>query len=309
MAILSLNPIIKRRVLLSVVLSACSVLLVQGAWSQNYSSLLVKGLLQLEYPLSRDDVVALDTISMRFDAKNRIDVLTRILRDRQGIHTKKKGSSFEKTEVICHALHLLDEMNLPITKEIIRGLVKEESWQEKERRLLCYMAAKRSIDYTANIRCLVESLPGQKTNLETEWNGEISHSITDICDTLSALTELFVYRGDKELLDGLLRYAGRAYGYPKEYLSHMFVEILLQRPRLFIDILTEKDTQTANLVINSLLFAVWRNDAKDKVDILLKEELGGEEYSHNLVVVRFREKLETMARFNEEKQERQQSNH
>lgn len=310
MAIPSLNPIIKiRPLLICVVLAALSVMCIQEAFGQNYSSLLVNGLLRLGYPLSREDVVALDKISMRFNARNRFDVLKKILDDRQHIRGLESGDNFEKTAVICSALRLLDEMELPITTEMIRELVGEEGWQQKELRLLWYMAAKRDIDFETNIRHLIAAMPRQEVDLQKEWGGEISYSITDICDNLSFLTELFVYKGDKEILDALIKYAGRAYGYPKEYLSHMFVEILLQRPALFIDILSQKDRQSVERVINSLLFAVWRNDVKGKVDAVLEQELADDKYANNQVLVLFRQKLDNLAKYNEAKQQKHHGSH
>lgn len=310
MAIRKKKPIIKSKaVVLCVVLSVLAIFSNQEACGQNYSSLLVNGLLNLGYPLTRDDVVALDKISMRFDARNRIDVLTRILDDRQHIHGMEEGDDFEKTEVICNALRLLNEMELPVTRKIIEDLVRQEHWQEKERRLLAYMAARRDIDFASNVRFLIGSMPRQENDLQSEWGEEINLSIMDICDNLSFLTELFVYRGDREILDALIRYAGRVYGYPKEYLSHMYVEILLQRPEIFIDVLSEKDDQSVDLVLNSMLFAIWRVDTKSKVDILLQEELGGEEYAKNRVLRLFRERIDSLAEYNEVKQQKHQTGH
>jgi hypothetical protein len=193
--------------------------------------------------------------------------------------------------------------------EIVKKLVREDDWQEKEHRMLCYMAAKRDIDFAGNIQFLIASMPSQETDLQREWGGEISLSIMDICDNLSYLTELYVYRGDRRILEALIRYAGRAYGYPKEYLSYMFVEILLQRPQLFIDVLSDKDERSVDVVINSLLFAVWRNDAKEKVDTLLREELAEKDYARNRVVVMFRDRLENLAEYNEARQEKHQAVH
>ena len=298
--VIRLNQIIKNKpVLLGVFLIFLAVSVGREAGSQNYSSLLVSGLLRLDYPLTRGDVVALDNISMRFDAKNRIDVLKRILRDRNRIYGLEKGDSFEKTEVICNALRLLNEMELPVTRTIIEELVHEEGWQEKEHRLLSYMAAKRDIDFDANVRFLIASMPSQETDLQKEWGGEISLSIMDICDNISFLTELFIYHGDRNILEALIRFARRAYGYPKEYLSHMFVEIFLQRPVLFIDIVSEQDDQSVDAVVDSLLFAVWRNDSKSKVDALFEEELAGEEYKQNRVVRLFKERFNNFAQFND----------
>lgn len=306
MKIRSINTAV---ILFCAVLLTLSVCPVREACSENYSSLLVSGLLRIGYPLTRDDVVALDKISMRFDTLNRVDVLTRIIEDRQHIHSLEKGDSYEKTEVICNALRLLNEMDLPLIRDVVGKFVKEGGWQEKERRLLAYMAAKRDIDYAANVDFLIAAMPSQETDLQKGWGGEISLSIMDICDNLSYLTELYIYQGDREILDALITYAGRVYGYPKEYLSYMFVEVLLQRPQLFIDILSEKDDLQVDPVINSLLFAIWRNDAKSKVDRILENELGGEKYQHNKVVRLFRQRLMHFAEYNEMTRQKQHATH
>lgn len=305
----------KIRTINQAVILFCAVVLtlslcpVREACSENYSSLLVSGLLRLGYPLTRDDVVALDKISMRFDTLNRVDVLTRIIEDRQHIHSLDKGESYEKTEVICYALRLLNEMDLPLIRDVVGRFAKEKGWQEKERRLLAYMAAKRDIDYAANVDFLIAAMPSQETDLKKEWGGEISLSIMDICDNLSSLTELYIYQGDRKILDALITYAGRVYGYPKEYLSYMFVEILLQRPRSFINILTEKNDEQVGQVINSLLFAIWRNDAKSKVDALMEDELGSDTYWNNPVVNLFRQRLAHFAEYNEMKRQKKQAAH
>ncbi len=282
----------RRAVSLITMALICSAFFSHAAHGKNYASLLVKGLVSLGYPLDREDVIAIDTIGMRFDAKNRIDVLNKILQDRHTIHSMKTGDTFVKTEVIVSALRLLDEMNLPITRQIIEQLVNEQGWNPRERRLLAYMAAKRNLDFEAHTGYLISSLPLQGSDLEKEWGGEISIAILDTCDTLSFLTDLFIYKGDKKILDGLINYAGKAYGYQRENLSHRFVEIFLERPELFVNILTEKDVQQANVVVNSLVFAIWTNDVKENVDQILKKDLSGKEYAHNRVVNILRQRLE-----------------
>lgn len=298
-----------KKLLFITLLGLVTLLFSQPAQAKNYSALLVKGLIKLGYPLTREDVLAIDKISMRFDSKNRIDVLSRILHDRKKIHAMEGGDRFEKIEVVCNALHLLDELDLPVTRRIVKELIKTGSWKTRELRLLSYMAAKRDIDVDDNVKYLIDSLPRQGTDLEEEWGGQISLAIMDICDNLSFLTELFVYRGDRSILDALIKYAEQTYGYPKEYLSHMFVEIFLQRPELFVTVLSEKEKRTAGLVINSLIFAIWNGDARGKVDVILNEELVGDEYNDNRMLTMFKEKLATYSNENEKSGSKKQAEH
>jgi hypothetical protein len=282
----------------AILLPLAVLLALQVAYGQNYSSLLVNGLLSLGYPLDRQSVVALDKISMRFDNRNRIDVLEKILQDRHTIHSMVTGDHFAKTEVICNALRLLDELDLPITRQIIAKLVNEQGWQKKERRLLAYMAARRNIDFESNISYLINAMPCKGSDLEEEWGRDISLSIMDICNTLSFLTELFIYRGNTEIMDALVKYAEQAYGYPKEYLSYMFLEMFLKRPVLFVDILSTKDVHRASLVVNSLFFARWTNNVKEKVEQILQEDLVENGYLHNWVVIMLHKRLKRYSKKN-----------
>lgn len=282
-----------RELLIRVLLLICVFVPFQEALGENYSSLLVNGLLKLDYPLDRDDVVALDMIGMRFDGKNRLEVVSGILEDREQIHGMQGLNSAEKTQVICNALRLLDELDLPKTREIIATLAKEERWQERELRLLAYMAARRNIEAEHYIQYLIGSIPRQGSDLAPQHSGEVSLAIMDICDTISFLTELFVYRGDRGILDALVKYAGHVYGYPKEYLSYMFVEMFLQRPKLFITVLSKKDERSAGVVINSMLFAMWKGDVRGKIGAILTEELNGDEYDHNQVLIMLKKRLES----------------
>jgi hypothetical protein len=277
-------------------LALLSVSFQPAAHGKNYPSLLVQGLIRLGYPLDREEVIAIDNISMRFDARNRIDVLTRILSDRPTIHATKTGDAFLQTEVICNALRLLDELDLEITRQLIEKLINEQEWRPREQRLLSYMAAKRDIDFNANAGFLISSLSRQRADFEAEWGNEASLAILDTCDNLSFLADLFIYKGDRAILNAMFNYAGQAYGYPKEYLSHMLMEIFLQRPRLFVDILGENDRDRTHVVVNSLIFAIWTNDVKGKVDKLLADELSDENYSANRVVHMLRTRLQSHAR-------------
>ncbi len=265
------------------------------AHGKNYSSLLVHGLIRLGYPLDRAEVVAIDNISMRFDTRNRIDVLDRILQDRQAIHALQTGDIFLKTGVIIAALRLLDELDLPVSRRMIAQFVKEQGWEARERRLLSYMAAKRDIDFASHVTLLLNALTRGRSQLEQEWGDEISLAIMDTCDNLSFLTDLFIYRGDRRILEALINYAGQAYGYPKEYLSHMLMAMFLQRPGDFVEILAAQNDQKANVVVNSLVFAIWTKDTKGNVEQLLREELAGETYATNRIVNMLRERLESLS--------------
>ena len=262
----------------------------EKAYGKDYARLLVKGLIKLEYPLDSMDVIALDKISMRFDTKNRFDVLKMILRDRDKIHNSKKGEYYEKVEIICNALRLLDELDLPQTNEVVGELISEQGWEKREMILLSYMAAKRDIDYGANKKYLIESL--LKQGQEEELNGDISSAIMSVCDNISFLSDLYIYKGDKEILIALINYSARAYGYPAEHLSRIFTEIFIQRPQLFIDVLSEKNVKNAEMVIDSLVFGIWDGNVRGEVDESLKTKLSNKEYAHNWVVSLLRDRLD-----------------
>jgi len=233
---------------------------------------------------------------MRFDTKNRFDVLKMILGDRDNIHNLKNGEYFEKTEIIRNALHLLDELDLPLTNEIVGELINEQGWEKREMMLLSYMSAKRDMDYGTNKKSLIESLPKQGLELKEEWNGDISYAIMDVCDNLSFLSDLFGYKGDKEILNALIRYTAHAYGYPAEHLSRVFVEMFIQRPQVFINVLSEKDVKKTEMVIDSLIFGIWNDNVRGKVDEHLKITLSNKDYSHNWVVSLLRERFENKSK-------------
>lgn len=240
--------------------------------AQTYlTSKLVKNLLKMGYPLDRDDVIALNKIGMRFDSKNRISILEKILQDRDVIHSRKDIDYFTKTEVICDALRLLDEHNLPIVHTLIDELNKQDEWERREKLLLAYMAAKRDIRYQSNAAYLLSVLPQYGSDPDRAYSGEASTGIIDIMNYLSYLADLFVYTGDENILNSLVMYSSRAHGFPAEYLSHMFVEMLLLRPKIFISTLAVKDEQVVNRVVNSLVFGIRNNQLREKVkDILAK---------------------------------------
>jgi hypothetical protein len=242
--------------------------------AQQYTTTkLVRNLLKMEYPLNKDDVIALNRIGMRFDSKNRITVLDKILRDRELIHSRREVDYFLKTEVVCDALRLLDEHDLPVVSALIDELNKQKGWEKREQLLLAYMAAKRDIRYQSNVAYLLSVLPQSGSDLERFFGEEASLAIIDTMNYLSYLADLFIYRGDTEILNSLIRYSTRSHGFPAEYLSHMFVEMFLLRPKEFISILAEKDEQTVNSIINSLVFGIRNNQLKEKVKGVLQKDL------------------------------------
>jgi hypothetical protein len=256
---------------------ACIIILCVGlpgeAQPQNYNvSNLVRNLLKIGYPLEREDVIALDKIGMKFGSKNRITVLEEILRDRDFIHSRK-DDFFIKTEIIVDALRLLDEHDLPVVNKLIDELNQQEGWEKRERALLAFMAAKRDIRYQSNAAFLLKVLPQYGSDLERTYSGEAFQAILDIMNCLSYLTDLFVYKGDKDILNSLILYSARAYGYPAEYLSHMFIDMFLLRPKVFISTLAVKDDQTVNTVIKSLIFGIRNNQVREEVKAVLQKDL------------------------------------
>jgi hypothetical protein len=243
------------------------------AQAQDYNvTNLVRNLLKIGYPLEREDVIALDKIGMQFGSKNRITVLEKILRDRDSIHSRK-DDFFIKTDIIIDALRLLDEHDLPVVYKLIDELNQQDGWEMRERALLAFMAAKRDIRYPANAAFLLEVLPQYGSDIARIYSGDTSHAIIDVMNCLSYLTDLFVYKGDKAILNSLILYSARAYGYPAEYLSHMFIEMFLLRPEVFISTLAVKDSHTVNTVIKSLIFGIRNNQVRAEVKAVLQKDL------------------------------------
>ena len=243
------------------------------AQAQDYNvANLVRNLLKIGYPLEQEDVIALDKIGMQFGSKNRITVLEEILRDREFIHSRNENF-FIKTDIVIDALRLLDEHDLPVVHNLIDELNQQDGWEIRERALLAYMAAKRDIRYPSNVTFLLEVLPQYGSDLARIYSGDTSHAIIDVMNCLSYLADLFVFKGDKDILNALILYSSRAYGYPAEYLSHMFIEMFLLRPKVFISTLAAKDNNTVNTVITSLIFGVRNNKVRAEVKAVLQKDL------------------------------------
>jgi len=269
----------------------CVIILLGGLYgqiqAQNYQvANLVKNLLKIGYPLERDDVIALDKFGMRFDSKNRIDVLEKILRDRDLIHSRQDFDYFIRSEIIIDALGLLDEHDLPSAATLVDEFNQQEGWEIREKALLAYMAAKRDIRYQSNAAYLLSVPPQIGSDLERIYSGEAFQAILDIMNCLSYLSDLFIFKGDEDILDSLILFSARTHGFPAEYLSHRFIEMFLIRPRIFISALALKDDGIADGVIKSLIFGIRNNQVRAEVKSVLQKNLfNGEDPDHRKAAV------------------------
>ena len=279
---------------------ACIFILCVGlpgkAQAQDYNATnLVRNLLKIGYPLEREDVVALDKIGMQFGAKNRLTVLEEILRDRDFIHSRK-NDFFTKTEIIVDALRLLDEHDLPVVNKLIDELNQQEGWEKREMALLAFMAAKRDIRFASNAAFLTDLLPQYGSDLDRIYSGDTSRAIIDVMNCLSYLADLFVYKGDKDILNSLILYSARAYGYPAEYLSHLFIDIFLIRPKDFISTLAVKDERTVNSVIKSMIFGIRNNQVREEMKVVLQKDLfasdGPDRGTLDLIIKKFNAQID-----------------
>lgn len=250
-----------------------SLILFVEANAQNHLEHLLNNLRKLGYSLTREEVVALKKIDLRFDTKNRLDILERILTDREGIHGLKDANYFDKTETIRNALLLLDEHNLPSVRVLIEKLNDQEPWEKREKMVLAFISAKRDIRYKSNVAYLINTLPQYAGDLERVTSEDVSWAIMDVCNSLSYLSDLFVYKGDPDLLGPLFTYALRAYGYPAEYLSNMFVDMFIKRPEVFISVLAEQSDLAIHAAINALVSGIWNHEFQKKVNDVLKGDL------------------------------------
>jgi hypothetical protein len=250
-----------------------------------HTSKLVRNLLKIGYPLDREDVIALDKIGMRFDSKNRITVLEKILQDRGFIHSRKDIDYFVRTEIISDALRLLDEHDLPVINRLIDEFNKQGGWEKREKVLLAYMAAKRDIRYPPNAVYLLNVLDQYGSDSERIDSAESTQTILDVMNCLSYLADLFVYKGDKDILNALISYSSRASGFPGEYFR--FINMLLLRPKVFISTLAVKDDQTIDTVMNSLIFGIRNSEVRVKVKEVLQRDLfaADEPNQHSIALI------------------------
>lgn len=262
----------------------------QAAQARNYVQSLVGDLIEIGYQISSEDVVALDKIAMRFDSRNRLDVLKKILSDRDTIHGIEGANYYTKTEAIRNALRLLDEHNLPETDALIKVLIHEGGWEKREKALLSYMAAKRSIEYQPNVDYLLSELSRNEGGpvLNT---GTVSVEILDFCDILFYLSDIFAHTGDVNIFNTLIRYAERGSGYPVEYFSRLLVNMFLHQPKAFVSNLSGKDNRTINAIIDSMVFGIWNNQQKENVLESIRDELVLENESEKRVIALLTEKI------------------
>jgi len=253
-----------------------AVVLFLGVLGEGYAQYgitsMTKNLLKMGYPLTKEDILALDKVEMRFNSKNRITVLEKILKDRDVIHSSSQVDYFTRTEAICDALRLLDELDIPVAMKLIGELNLQQGWEARENALLSFMAAKRSIRYPENVDYLLGILDQFGRDLERIDQDESYRTIIDVANCLSYLADLFVYKGDRRILNGLITYSSRAYGFPVEHLSHMFVDMFLMRPNELVETLATRDEQTINTVTNALIFGVRNNQVREKVMAVLNKD-------------------------------------
>jgi len=277
-----------------IIIAGAAILLLSfggNVYAQDYIAHLVRNLIQMQYPLTKEDVLALDKIGMRFDSKNRITVLEKILMDRDDIHSREEVDYFVRVETICDALRLLDELDLPVSNTIVEKLSRQQGWEGREKALLAYMAAKRDIRYKANVEYLLSILSQQGSGSKKVDSGETSTDIIDIMNCLSYLADLFVINGDTYILNSLIRYESRAYGFPAEYLYHQFVDMFLMRPKVFVTTLAIKDDPIVNSVVNGLIFGIRNKQLRKKVKEVLNKDLSSMEAPGKRVVILLTDKV------------------
>ena len=266
--------------------------------AQNSITNLTKNLLQMGYPLTKEDVLALDKVEMSFNSKNRVTVLKKILKDHDFIHSHDQVDYFVRTEAICDALRLLDELDIPSVRTLIGELNLQQGWETRENTLLSFMAAKRSIRYPENIDYLLGILDQFDRNVERIDQEESYRIIIDVINCLSYLADLYVYKGDRRILNALITYSSRAYGFPAEHLSHMFVDIFLMRPKEFAETLASRDAQTINTVINAMIFGVRNNQVREKMMAVLKKDFSLTEGPGKPVIILLTNKIYSQAGLN-----------
>jgi len=263
--------------------------------AQNDITHLTKNLLKMGYPLTKEDVLALDKVEMRFNSTNRITVLEKILKDRDVIHSREQVDYFVRTESICDALRLLDELDIPVTRTLINEFNLQQGWETRENTLLSFMAAKRDLRYQENVNYLLGILDQFGSDVERIDQEESYRTIIDVTNCLSYLADLYVYKGDRRILNGLITYSSRAYGFPAEHLSHMFVDMFLMRPKELAETLAARDEKTINSVTNAMIFGVRNNQVREKITAVLNKDFSLTEGPGKLVIIILTNKIQSQA--------------
>ena len=135
------------------------------------------------------------------------------------------------------------------------------------------MAAKTDIRYNENANYLLGILDQYGSDLEKTYQEESYRIIIDVINCLSYLADLYVYKGDRHILNALITYSMRTYGFPAEHLSHMFVDMFLMRPKELAETLAARDAQTINAVTNALIFGVRNNQVREKIMAVLNKDI------------------------------------
>lgn len=247
------------------------------------------------YPLTKEDVLALDKLEMSFNSRNRVTVLKKILKDRDFIHNRDQVNYFVRTEAICDALRLLDELDIPPVKTLIDELNLQQGWEPRENMLLSFMAAKRDIRYNENVDYLLGILDQHGGDFERIYQEESYRIIIDVINCLSYLADLYVYKGDRHISNVLITYSSRAYGFPAEHLSHVFMDMFLIRPKEFAEALAARDAQTINKVTDAMIFGVRNNQVREKIMAVLKKEFTSAEGPGKPIFILLTNKIHSQA--------------
>jgi hypothetical protein len=109
------------------------------------------------------------------------------------------------------------------------------------------------------------------------YHEETYRIIIDVINCLSYLADLYVYKGDRDILNALITYSSRAYGFPSEHLSHMFVDMFLMRPKELAETLAARDVQTINTVTDTIIFGVRNNQVREKIMAVLNKDFSSAE--------------------------------
>jgi hypothetical protein len=252
---------------------------------------LLKSLEGIKLPF---DVAVSSSLEETQDYRRQVEAVMEILDGREAFHSRGDVDDFKKTRIVCNALHLLDEYDLPHVERILSRLSEEEDWKRRERDLLAYLCAKRDIRYDTNVTYLLESLKSYETDLESPANGEVAWTVRDTCDTLSYLGDLFILNGDPTILDELFAYASIAFGYPAEYFSDRLTGMLLKRPDLFVSSLARSRDKTVRDVTNSIIFGIRNDSVRKSIEEALHNKLEGAAGREREVVTHLRVAAEAL---------------
>ena len=135
------------------------------------------------------------------------------------------------------------------------------------------MCATRGINYESNVSFLLNTLAQNSGAQATNSKVGMSVEILDFCNVLTYLADIFDHTGDKHVLNALILFSMRGYGYPGEYTSRLLVDMLLQQPETFVSVLSAKDEHTRKAVIDSMVFGIWNNQQRGNVIKVINENL------------------------------------